>query len=133
MAPTVKSRSARSASIVSPRSAVMSACQAWSAATTRQVPNSAESSKAWPPLSRPIAFAAAAGITGDGEVEIGHFAAQSGVANGATDDPGTLSRPAPAVRSCTSGAAARRSARVMASVPGPLMRFPLARGPRSRR
>ena len=57
----MKSRAARSASIVSPRSAVASICQERSGATVRQVPNSAESSKACPPPSRAIAFAAAAG------------------------------------------------------------------------
>ncbi len=48
-APIVKSRSARSASIASPRRAVRSTCQERSAATARQVANSAESSNAVPP------------------------------------------------------------------------------------
>ncbi len=64
-----------------------SICRERSDATTRQVPNSAESSKAWPPPSLAIALAAAAGIPGDGKIEIGHLAAERRVADGAADDP----------------------------------------------
>ena len=86
-APTVKSRAPGRRSMPSPRSAVTSTCQARSRATTRQVPNSAESSKAWLAELAAIASAAAARVAGDGEVEVGHLPPEGRVANRAADDP----------------------------------------------
>ena len=69
---TVKSRAARSASIVSPRSAAASICQAAVAARprarSRTRPRARRRARR---RSRAIAFAAAARIAGDGEVDVG--------------------------------------------------------------
>ena len=124
-APTVKSRAARSASIVSPRSAVASICQERSAPTTRQVPNSAESSKGCPPLSLAIAFAAAAGspVTARSRSLTARPSAASRIA------PPTIHTSPPPSRArrakSTAGALARRSARLTLRSAAP--------APRSRR
>ena len=68
----------------------MSTCQPRDGATTRQVPNSAESSKACSPSSRASALATAAGIAGDGEVEVGDLAAERRVADRPAGDPDAL-------------------------------------------
>ncbi len=127
-APTVKSRAPRSASIVSPRRALTSTCQAASRPTARQVSNSEESSKAWPSPAAAIDRATGRRVARDREVEVDHLAPAGRVADRAADDPGAApSEPESARReSSTTGAAASRSSRLNVSPP------PAARGRISR-
>ena len=93
-APIVKSRSARSASIPSPRSAVTSTCQPREA---RGDPPGAELGRELEGVlaelggDRPRARRR---VAGDGEVEVGDLAAQRRVAHRAADDPDALGSPA---------------------------------------
>ena len=74
--------------------------------------NSAESSKACPPPLAAIAFAAARGVAGDGEVEVGDLAAERRVADRAAGDPDVARRAARAPsRASATDAAPRRGDR----------------------
>ena len=87
-APTVKSRSARSASIVSPRSAVdvdLPGPVAVDDAPGRELGRELEGV---PPARRGDRLRRRLGAAGDREVEVGHLAAEGRVADGAPDDPG---------------------------------------------
>ncbi len=75
---------------MAPRSAVTSICQLWSAATARQVANSAERLEGVPRPGPGDCLGDRRRVAGDGEVEVDHVAPQRRVPDRAAGDPNPL-------------------------------------------